>query len=221
MAVVLTPAQVASAVRLGDAAEEQAQAARLLGVATAAIVRHLGDAYNTTPQVVVNEAAIRIVGYLFDAPQAAQGAGYADILRNSAALALLAPYRVHRAGTTRGAEAVAGGTPDDGGVTPTPGGGVDTAAVLALIADWAETNNAEPDTGRETPRADHHGPRGGGRWHQRNRGHGLRLYVARMESQPSSAHGASHRADLGARRFDRPATGAGRNGRGGWASLVR
>ena len=142
MAVVLTPAQVASAVRLGDAAEEQAQAARLLGVATAAIVRHLGDAYNTTPQVVVNEAAIRIVGYLFDAPQAAQGAGYADILRNSAALALLAPYRVHRAGTTRGAEAVAGGTPDDG-VTPTPGGGVNTAAVLALIAAWARTNNAD------------------------------------------------------------------------------
>ena len=100
MAVTLTAAELASAIRLGDTTEELAQVARLLAVAGAAVTKHAPDA----PDVVQNEAVIRVAGYLYDAPQAAAGSGYADILRNSGTLALLLPYRVHRAGST--AEAV-------------------------------------------------------------------------------------------------------------------
>ena len=101
MAVTLTIAQLSAAVRLGDTAEETAQATRLLNLATQAIAKHAPDA----PDVVQNEAVIRVAGYLYDAPQASAGAGFADILRNSGAAALLLPYRIHRAGST--AEAVA------------------------------------------------------------------------------------------------------------------
>ena len=62
------------------------------------VSRHLGDAYDDAPEPIVNEAAIRAAGYLFDMPQAVSGHGFADVLRNSGALALLLPYRVHRAG---------------------------------------------------------------------------------------------------------------------------
>ena len=104
MAVTLTAlvgvARLRSALRLGSTTAETDEATRLLAYATTAIERHLGDAYEDAPEEVCNEAVIRIAGYLFDMPQAARGAGYADALRNSGALAVLAPYRVHRAGTT-------------------------------------------------------------------------------------------------------------------------
>ena len=96
VAVTLTAAQLAEAIRIGATPEETAQATRLLAVATEAVTKHAPDA----PDVVHDEAVIRVAGYLFDAPQAAQGTGYADILRNSGARALLLPYRVHRAGST-------------------------------------------------------------------------------------------------------------------------
>ena len=69
MAVTLTQAELSSAIRLGDSAEEVAEATRLLAFATEAITRHLGDAYEGAPVVVVNEAAIRLAGYLFDHAQ--------------------------------------------------------------------------------------------------------------------------------------------------------
>ena len=101
MAVTLTVAQLAEAIRLGSTAEETAQATRLLATATAAVTRHAPDA----PDAIQNEAAVRVAGYLYDAPQSARGAGYADFLRNSGALALLLPYRIHRAGSTGAAAA--------------------------------------------------------------------------------------------------------------------
>ncbi len=100
MAVTLTAAELAAALRLGDSAEETAEATRLLGYATEAVTKHAPDA----PDVAHNEAAIRLAGYLFDMPNAGRGAGYADALRNSGAAAILHPYRVHRAGSTAEAE---------------------------------------------------------------------------------------------------------------------
>ena len=99
MAVDLTVAALASALRVGDSPEETAQITRLLAYAQAAISRHLGAAYATAPAAVVNESAIRLAGYLFDQPTASRGSAFADGLRNSGAAAILLPYRVHRAGT--------------------------------------------------------------------------------------------------------------------------
>ena len=96
MAVTLTVAQLAAALRLSDSTEETAEATRLLAFATAAVVKHAPAA----PDVAHDEAAIRLAGYLLDMPNAGRGAGYADVLRNSGAMAILLPYRVHRAGAT-------------------------------------------------------------------------------------------------------------------------
>ena len=96
MAVTITAAGVSTALRLGSSAEEQAEATRLLQYATTAVQKHAP----TAPDEVHNTAAVSLIGYLFDKPAAARGAGYADALRNSGAAAQLLPWRVHRAGTT-------------------------------------------------------------------------------------------------------------------------
>ena len=98
MAITLTVQQLAAALRLGDSAEETAEATRLLAYVTEAVKKHAVDA----PDVIANEAAIRLAGYLYDMPNAGRGAGHADVLRNSGVLALLLPYRVHRAGVASG-----------------------------------------------------------------------------------------------------------------------
>ena len=100
MALTLTPAGLAAALRLGDSPEEVAEATRLLAFTTEAISRHLGDAYEDAPEAVVNEAAIRLAAYLFDSPNAGRGLSFANAGRNSGAWAILLPFRVHRAGST-------------------------------------------------------------------------------------------------------------------------
>ena len=99
MAVTITQPQLLAALRLSDSPEENAQATRLLTYATEAISRHLGSVYSTTPETIVNEAAIRLAAYLFDQPNAGRGVAFANGLRNSGAAAMLLPYRVHRAGS--------------------------------------------------------------------------------------------------------------------------
>ena len=94
MPVNLTVAQLAAAIRVGDSTEETAEVTRLLGYATVAVFHHAPDA----PDVVHNEAAIRLAGYLFDQPNAASRTNYANALRNSGAGRILLPWRVHRAG---------------------------------------------------------------------------------------------------------------------------
>ena len=107
MAISLTQVELSSAIRLGDSAEEVAESTRLLAFATEAISRHLGDAYEAAPVVVVNEAAIRLAGYLFDQPNAGRGLAFANAGRNSGCWAMLLPFRVHRAGSTGEAVAAA------------------------------------------------------------------------------------------------------------------
>ena len=101
MAVTISAADLAAALRLGDSAEELAQVTRLLAYATEAVEKHSPLA----PEAVQNEAVIRVAGYLYDMPTSSRGAGYAAVLRNSAAGSILLPYRIHRAGSTSGAGA--------------------------------------------------------------------------------------------------------------------
>ena len=105
MAVTLTVAQLAAALRVGSTTEETAEVTRIRTYAVTAITRHLGDTqYAAAPAEVVNEALVRLSAYLYDRPSATAGAGYAGAMRNSGAGAILLPYRLHRAGST--AEAV-------------------------------------------------------------------------------------------------------------------
>ena len=97
MPVTLTQIELSAALRLGDSAEEGVEAARLLSYATVAVSRHLGDAFDRTPDVVVNEGVIRLTAYLLDQPAAGRGMMYADALRSSGAAMILLPYRIHRA----------------------------------------------------------------------------------------------------------------------------
>ena len=97
MAVTLTVAQLAAALRVGDTAEETAEVTRLLDYATAAVQRGTTGA----PSAVHNEAVVRLAGYLFDQPTTSRYDGYANALRNSGAATMLLPYRTHRAGHAR------------------------------------------------------------------------------------------------------------------------
>ena len=94
MAVTLTVSALKAALRLGDDPTETAEATRLLGYATEAVTKHAPDAVD----VAHNEAVVRLAGYLFDQANAGRGVVHADALRNSAARAILLPYRTHRAG---------------------------------------------------------------------------------------------------------------------------
>lgn len=94
MAVTLTVEQLAAAMRLGSTAEETAEATRLLAYSTEAVTKHAPDA----PDVVHNEAVVRLAGYLYDQPTASPRTNYANALRNSGASSMLFPYRKQRAG---------------------------------------------------------------------------------------------------------------------------
>ena len=100
MAVTITAVDMAAALRVGSTAEETLEVTRLLAYCTEAISKHLGAAYADTPEVIVNEAVIRLAGYSYDKPYSPRGIGYAKALSNSGAGAILLPYRVHRAGST-------------------------------------------------------------------------------------------------------------------------
>ena len=96
MALTITVAELAAALRLGDSAEEMAEVSRLRTYASLAVER----AAPRAPNSVHTEAAIRLAGYIFDQPFAGKGAAYANALRNSGAAAILFPYVDHRGGST-------------------------------------------------------------------------------------------------------------------------
>ena len=100
MAITITVAQLASAIRVGDTAEETAEVTRLRTYAITEIERYLGDAFDDTPDEVANEATVRLVAYLYDQPTTARAAAFANAMRNSGAGRMLLGYRVHRAGST-------------------------------------------------------------------------------------------------------------------------
>lgn len=95
MGVTIDVPGLLGALRMGSTPEETAQATRLLAFATLAVEKHAPDA----PDIIQNEAAIRVAGYIHDSPMAAKGAGFAAVMRNCGAGSLLLPYRIHRAGS--------------------------------------------------------------------------------------------------------------------------
>ena len=94
MAVTLTAAQLAAALKIPspDAAETEVLARLKTVVST-----HVERWAPLAPDVMLNEAAVRMAGYLYDAPTAHAGA-YGAAFEHSGAGALLAPWRTHRAG---------------------------------------------------------------------------------------------------------------------------
>ena len=116
--------------------EKQAIFTRLRGVGTAAVEHHAPSA----PLAVKQEAIIRIASYAYAVPDAAEGTGYAAIVRNSGALNLLGPWIPRRLGIRSDATGTA-----STGTTPSTGGpGVDqeardAAAAAQRTADRAET----------------------------------------------------------------------------------
>ena len=96
MAVTLTAAQLAAALKIPspDAAETAVLVTRLVGVATAHVERWAPLA----PDGLLNEAAVRMAGYLYDAPTSHAGGAYGSAFEHSGARALLASWRTHRAG---------------------------------------------------------------------------------------------------------------------------
>lgn len=143
MAISITVAELAGAIRAGSTTLETAEITRLRLYAIEAITRHLGLSYETVPETAVNEATIRLVGYIYDRPTAARGAAWANAGRNSGAWSTLLPYVVHRAGGVAQATAAAQAAVGSAG-NPVVGVSVDaTAATLTVIfADGtAQTEN--------------------------------------------------------------------------------
>ena len=96
MAVTVTSADVARAIRAVVSTEVTEELTGLLAYARNEVVRIAPLA----PDIVHDRAAILTVGYIYDKPTAARGQAYANALRHSGAKIMLLPYRVHRAGPT-------------------------------------------------------------------------------------------------------------------------
>lgn len=94
MAVDVTLSVVQTAIRANNDPAETQEVTRLLSLASSWV----NDYAPNAPSWIQNEAAIQLIGYLYDRPSASKGLGYANALRNSGAAALLAPYRTIRAG---------------------------------------------------------------------------------------------------------------------------
>ena len=129
MAVTLTIADLAAAVRLGDSAEELKEVTRLHAYVSEAVDKYAPDA----PATTANEAAVRLAAQLFDQPTASRG-GYANALRVSGAARILMPYRIHRAGSTADAVAVAQGAVGTTG-NPVIDVAVSGAEIVVTFAD--------------------------------------------------------------------------------------
>ena len=98
MAVSITTDRLADALKVDSPdTAETAVLARLLKAATALVERYSPNA----PVDVQDEAVILVVGYWYDSPTSAAGSGYAHAFSNSGAQALLAPWRIHRAGVVK------------------------------------------------------------------------------------------------------------------------
>lgn len=142
MAVTVTLAQLAVHLRLSDdpatapTGAEAVVLGRVLASATAMVERYAPAA----PEALQNEAAVRLCGWLYDSDPSGSNPGGPAAMKSSGAVALLAPYRVRRAGAI-GGDPVAS-------PAPTPGGpGVDAVAraAAATAQEAADAAQAEAD----------------------------------------------------------------------------
>ena len=136
--MALTVSQLATAIRAGGSAQETEIVTRLLAVAVAQVMRYADNA----PEDVRDEAAIRIAAYLYDMPNAGRNAAYASALRNSGASALLAQYRIHRAGNVAGAAMAAAAIGSDS--NPVTGLAIAGDALVVTFADGSTVSLTLP-----------------------------------------------------------------------------
>ena len=109
------------------------------GIAAAAQAYIDSLAFVGLPEDVRNEAYQRYVGYLYDAPEAAPGTGYANAWRNSGADAITARWRKRGAGVIGEAASSSSSTVP----APAPSGeGVSEQRVAKLIEEHAGEANA-------------------------------------------------------------------------------
>ena len=121
MVVTLTDVELAQALRIvvdDDPLESPIAAVvgRLLGASTAMVEEYLPEQDDKDLSYVHNEAAIRASGYLYNnAPS--RNRRFADVLANSGALSILSPFRIQRALSVDGTNAVGPSRDTSGGVT--------------------------------------------------------------------------------------------------------
>ncbi|MDE0383814.1 MAG: hypothetical protein OXI22_08030 [Defluviicoccus sp.] len=122
MAVTITPAEVAVAIRAAATKDTvpgpvTTVLAFLVPAATAMLLEYAPGA----PDAMHNAALVRLAGWLYDADPT--DARVSSALYVSGASNLLGQWRVHRAGAVGSAAPSGGGTP---GPSPTPGAGLPT-----------------------------------------------------------------------------------------------
>ena len=163
MAINITSAEVATAIRAGSAATVRAEVGRLLAVARIIIDRDMP----TAPTIIANAAATMWVSYAYDRPNASGYNRYANIMRNSGAGQLLLPYRVIRAGNVALADTPTAATPSTTTTpetpieptpsgNPSPGAGVITFDVARVYVGWAEPGRRAGNHHRPKQRAHFH-----------------------------------------------------------------
>lgn len=103
MAIDITVAALAEAMRVGDEPEETAEVTRLRDYSILAISTHLGDAYEDTPAIAVNMATSLLTVFFYDKPTVSTGVGLANAMKFSGATRVLLPYRIIGAGLVSGA----------------------------------------------------------------------------------------------------------------------
>ena len=87
--MAVTTDNLITALRLGDTSEERATADRLRSAAQELVNEEAPNA----PDVLKDEAVIRLCGYWYDQPNAHRGAAFANAFRNSGAQSIVARYR--------------------------------------------------------------------------------------------------------------------------------
>ena len=94
MSVTISIDEVKRAIRIGDGADETAEVGRLLALATIIVQDYAPQA----PGALQDEAAIRLIGYLYDQPTLSRPGQYSAAIRNCGMASLLSQYRAIRAG---------------------------------------------------------------------------------------------------------------------------
>ena len=94
MAVTIGIEEVKRSIRVGDSEAETAEVGRLLALATIIVQDYAPHA----PGALQDEAAIRLIGYLYDQPTLSRPGQYSAAVRNCGMASLLSQYRSIRAG---------------------------------------------------------------------------------------------------------------------------
>ena len=141
MAVTIDVDALRRELRVGDSADETELLTARLAYATEAVTHRAPSA----PDAVHNEAAIVLSARLYDKPTTGIGARYAYAGRDSGAWAMLAPYRLHRAGLVGRAAVDAANADGMGSVgNPVTSITIENGQLVVVYADGATTREDLP-----------------------------------------------------------------------------